>query len=273
MKKLRSRGVGALLVFFVAFMGLVCGTAPAGADEQGACEDVKLTGSGSVDFLSQYIWRGYALSAGSAVMQPSFTLGSHGFSFNVWGNFDTAQELFSQGAKWNETDFTGSYSRELFKNFTGTVGTIYYNLPNGRFDALEVYGGVAYAFPWFTVGFTTYREVTHTPGWWMQLDLSRNFPLPWCGMSVDLGMTFGYLVLLDDDTLVHPSGRLDSYSAFHSGTLNAGLRIPVLKWLTLTPKIGFAFPLTGEAADIIEANSWDGESTHVFGGLNITAAF
>jgi hypothetical protein len=263
----------------ILLMGFLCTAGPARADEQASpavpaapAED-KLTGSAGVDVLSQYIWRGYALSAHSAVFQPSTTLAYKGFSFNAWGNFDTNQALFRPGAKWNETDFTGTYTRELFKNFNAFVGSIYYNLYNARFDALEVFGGASYAFPWVTVAFTAYREVTHTPGWWLQLDVSRNFELPWYGMNVDLGMSFGYQALLDEDTLLDTSGRLGSYSAFHSGTLNAALHIPVYKWMTITPKIGFAFPLTGEAADIIEATSWDGQSTHVFGGVNVTASF
>jgi hypothetical protein len=85
--------------------------------------------SGYTDVLSQYVWRGYALSQDSAVIQPSMTVGYKGFSINIWGNFDTNskfQNNSSAGAKWNETDFTATYSREIYGGLSGTVGCIYY---------------------------------------------------------------------------------------------------------------------------------------------------
>jgi hypothetical protein len=103
--------------------------------EQPAAED-KPTASAGVDVLSQYIWRGFALSRNSAVLQPSVTVGYKGFSVNVWGNFDTGENAppsltTRKGANWNETDFTLGYSREIYKNdwlkaLTVNVGCIYY---------------------------------------------------------------------------------------------------------------------------------------------------
>ena len=58
--------------------------------EQPAAED-KPTASAGVDVLSQYVWRGFALSRNSAVLQPSVTVGYKGFSVNVWGTFDTGE--------------------------------------------------------------------------------------------------------------------------------------------------------------------------------------
>ena len=45
----------------------------------------------STDILSQYIFRGAALSKDSAVIQPSATVTWNGFSANIWGNFDTSR--------------------------------------------------------------------------------------------------------------------------------------------------------------------------------------
>lgn len=256
-------------------MGLITAGGKVSADDQAApapAED-KPTASVSVDFLSQYLWRGYALSAHSAVIQPSITAGYKGFSVNIWGNLDTDQNLFQNGAKWNETDLTASYTRELFKNFSGTVGTIYYSLENATYDSWEVFTGVSYNFPWFTLGLTSYREVSHNPGWWVQLDVGKNIPLPWCGMNLALGASLGYEILDDSSTVLDKAGRTGSYSAFHAATLSTALQIPVCKYVTIAPKIGVALPMSNAASANIEANSWDGDDTHVFGGLNITASF
>ncbi len=228
-----------------------------------------------VDALSQYIFRGVAFSKDSVVIQPSFTASYKGFAVNFWGNLDTDEaEGFGEGTdgtNWNETDVTLSYTHELFKGINGTVGTVYYSLVGD--DSFEVFGGLSYAFPWVNIALTAYREVGHFPGWWVQLDLSRNFPLPWCGMSVDLGTSFGYQTLDDDDTLLDSSGKEGDYSAFTAGTLSAALNIPLGKYLTLSPRIGYAFPLSNEASDRIEATSWDGDADHVFGGIRIAASF
>jgi hypothetical protein len=96
----------------------------------------------------------------------------------------------------------------------------------------------------------------------MQIDLSRNFKLPVYDMSIDLGVSLGYL-----DS--NPQGFAD----WHSGTVSAALNVPVGKYVTISPKVGVAFPLTSDASDNIKANSWDGEDTHVYGGIKLAASF
>ena len=57
-------------------------------------EEPRPTASVYVDFLNQYVWRGYALSDAhkGMVIQPSVTASYRGFSLNVWGNFDTVNK-------------------------------------------------------------------------------------------------------------------------------------------------------------------------------------
>lgn len=259
----------------------------AGAEEPKAPEESapKLTATVGADVLSQYIFRGVALSNDSAVIQPSVTVAFAGFALNMWGNFDTDQRnrnpnlaaFVKRNGKpsWNETDFTFSYTREVLKDFSLTGGTIYYILNNARFNAHEFYLGASYNLPWFTVAFTSYREISHAPGWWFQLDLTKSIPLPIIceGTSLDLGATLGYQIFNDDDTTLDLAGRTGDYSEFHSATLNAGLKIPVWKTVTVTPKLGVALPLTGASSRFIEGNSFDREDTHVYGGINIAATF
>ena len=152
-------------------------------------EAAKPSATFSTDILSQYIFRGAAQSKGSAVFQPAFTAAYCGFSANIWGNFDTARNSNNPfmplpcgttgQRKWSETDFTVSYTKELCKNFSVLIGNVYYGLqpPISNFDQDEIFGGVSYNFPWLTVAFTTYGEVTHGVDVWFQLDLTKSIPV------------------------------------------------------------------------------------------------
>lgn len=255
-------------VFFVlAALLFVVGAVDVRAED--VAEEERPAVSLYVDALSQYVFRGVAFSNDSVVLQPSMTVSYKGFSANIWGNFDTCEDcdekVFGESpgnANWNETDFTFSYTHELYKNLNGSIGGVYYALVGD--DSFEVFGGLSYALPWFTVAVTGYREVSHFPGWWLQFDISRNFPLPWYSMSVDLGATFGFQSQDADE---------GDYEAWHNGQVLAALNIPVCKWATISPRVGVSFPLTSDASEQIESLSWDGEDTHVFGGIRVAVAF
>jgi hypothetical protein len=235
------------------------------------------TASVYADVLSQYIWRGMAYSKDSAVIEPSMTASYKGFSLNVWGNFDTnakppGSPAPYKGATWTETDLTFSYTHTIYGDLSGSVGGIYYAYDSAP-DSFEVYGGLSYAFPWLTVGVTSYREVSHYPGWWVEFDFSRNFKLPWYDMSTDLGMSFFYLNSSDNDAYPDPSNPEKAFTGMLSGQLAASLNIPIGKYITVSPRIGYAFPLSHQANQEITFISWDHQANHVFGGLRIAAAF
>jgi hypothetical protein len=225
----------------------------------------KPTYSITTDFLSQYIFRGYALSRYSLVIQPTFAAGYKGFSINVCGNLDTDEAgsipNSTHSASWNETDLTLSYTRTLYGDLSGTVGYIYYGTIHVP-DTMEGYLGLAYALPWFTVGVRCYRDFYNAPAWWLELNLSRNFKLPWYGMNVDTALSLGYLDKLFED-----------FADLEMGQLSAALNIPLGKYIVVSPKIGLAFPLSDAASNDIIANSVDHQDTHVFGGLCILANF
>lgn len=277
-----TRGVG--IIVLCAVMGLGGSIARAqqyeAPKEEAKEEAPAVTANFYVDFLNQYVWRGYALSDAQKgmVLQPSATVSYRGFSVNVWSNFDTNDRnpvRPENGPSWNETDITLSYTYELVKNLNATAGFIYYVLDKVD-DSFEVYAGLSYTFPWLTVGVTGYREISHYPGWWVMLDLSKNIKLPCYDWSIDLGATFIYQD--SDDRGAYPSPpKFDvfdsAYSNFHAGILSAAVNFPIGKYFTISPKVGYSFPLSGEADDEIEALSWDHHDDHIWGGLRVTAAF
>jgi hypothetical protein len=257
-------------------------------DEQKAPEPAKPSVTLSTDILSQYIFRGAAQSKSSAVIQPSVTVTYLGFSANFWGNFDTSRNSNNPllvmpsdqvgNPKWSETDFTFSYTRELCKDFSFVIGDVYYGMQNplNKYDLNEIFAGVTYNFPWFSTAFTAYREVTHNPGLWLQLDLTKSIPLAMIceGASLDLGASFGYLILnRASTTTLDLQGDTGYYSDFHTAQLTAGLKIPVCKLVTISPKVGLWLPLTNDAENYLQANSVDSKATHFYGGINATASF
>jgi hypothetical protein len=264
-------------------------TAPAAPGDQKPPEEAaKPTATFSTDILSQYIFRGVAQSEGSAVFQPSFTVIYAGFSANIWGNWDVARNsnnhLFmplpagqSGNARWSETDFTVSYTKEVCKNFSVLIGNVYYGLqpPISNFDEDEIFGGVSYNFPWLTVAFTTYGEVTHSADVWFQLDLTKSIPVDMLckGATLDLGASFGYLMLLQNDNTLNLAGAMGTYSNFHTCQLTADVKFPINKYISISPKVGLWLPLTDAASDYLQANSLDSQSTHFYGGINLTATF
>jgi hypothetical protein len=244
-------------------------TAPvpgAASPGQPAAED-KPTASAGVDILSQYVWRGFALSRDSAVFQPSVTVGYKGFSFNVWGNLDSGENAPAalttrKGLNWNETDFTAGYSREIFKGeklkaLTLNVGCIYYAYdktlyPQG--DSFELYYGLVADFNIFKLGVQGNTEVFHYPGNWITVGISRDF------------------VAFPATPFSNPAS-FNSFSGPLSGQVYATLTIPINQYISISPKGGFWYGLGGNSTQVLKFGSWDGLHNHGYGGVNVNFAF
>jgi hypothetical protein len=276
------------------------GAAPEAKKEEAPAED-KPTASLGVDIFSQYIWRGIALSRNSAVLQPSITAGYKGFSLNVWGNLDTSENdpflappLNHRGLKWNETDFTFGYTRDLYsgeaiKAITANLGVIYYafdSTVNPQGDSFEIYWGLAADVNWFKLAATVNKEVFHYPGWWLTLGISRVFELPYkiqenSNINIEVGNNYVFLFSNDAASYPDPSNpNLNTaFSGPLAGQLYANFNIPVSKYVTITPKVGFWYALGGNSTALLSGNqnyaglSWDQQHNHIYGGLNVTFAY
>jgi hypothetical protein len=261
----------------------------AASPEQSAAEE-KPTASVGVDVLSQYVWRGFALSRASAVFQPSVTVGYKGFSLNVWGNFDSLEYpppalRNHKGAKWNETDFTFGYSREIYKNdwlkgLTVNLGCIYYAYDRALYpqgDSFEFYYGLVADFNYFKLGVQGNTEVFHYPGNWLTVGISRVFDLPWHKMTLELGHNFIFLFSRDFPAFPNePFSNPTSTKAFSgplTGQVYATLTIPVHKYISISPKGGFWYAAGGNSTQLLKFGSWDSKHNHAYGGVNVTFSF
>jgi hypothetical protein len=241
----------------------------------------------SMDFFTQYLWRGIALSRSSAVLQPSFTGTYKGISVNVWNNIDTSEHNpfglkhpNSGQMRWNETDLTVSYSREVITNFTLTGGFIYYILDsnNSAYNSLEVYTGADYKLPWFNFGVSVYREVNHFPGTYLQWYIHRAIDIPLMeGMNLDLFASWS--AEFSNDKAAYPvfdsQGNVENkfYQSLSAGNLAATLNIPLGKHVIFAPKVQYWYALGGQSTATLAGLSWDGKHNHVFGGANLTVNF
>jgi hypothetical protein len=212
--------------------------------------------SASVDIstLSQYVWRGYALSDDSIVIQPSVTVSYNNLSFNLWGNMDTDDPI-DNDTSFNETDMTLSYSWS-FDKLTVGAGYLYYALEGEDTQELFVSFGLDTLL---TPTLSVYKDIDTFPGWYYNLGISHSIAIT-DALALNLGASMGYM-----DT--------DGYDEFHDGAITASMSYAVNKYLTITPKVAYTLALTDESKDNIMATSWDGDDDHFYGGVSFAVAF
>jgi len=232
----------------------------------------------SVDVLSQYVWRGFALSDDSVVIQPSVTVSYRGAYVNFWGNYDTDRnnehDKSLDGADWNETDFTLGYTYDgLPYGLTLDAGSIYYALEGD--DSFELYLGLSATCPktGINFGLTVYREISHYPGTWVELSAGRDFELPWHRATLGLSASAMYLDSDDEGAYPDPDDADDAFSGWLYMQLGAEINIPVGRYLTVTPEVYYSFSLSDDADTLIEDGSWDNHHDHFFGGVRLSFSF
>jgi len=223
-------------------------------------EEASPTASGSMAFLSKYMWRGYELSDNSMVVQPSLTLEYKGFAFNTWANLDTDPEDGDAGL--NETDLTFSYDTSKGPLGLG-AGFIYYGLDSAD-DSQEFYVQIDYD-TLLTPTLIIYKDIKSFPGYYLNLGLSHSLSIT-DSIVLSLSGALGYYISNDDDVV--DKGTNDRYRGLQDGLLTASLSIPLTKYFTLTPTMSYAFPLSSRAEDSLGITSGE-----VFGGLTLSLLF
>lgn len=254
-------------------------------------EEEKPTADLSTSFSSAYIWRGYELSDGSMVIQPSMTVGYKGFAANLWGNLDTDQDkdIYPDNPDtmdFNETDFTLSYDGS-FKMVDYGVGWIYYALEGS--DTQEFYVSAALQ-TLLSPTLTIYRDTDAFPSTYITLGISHSFAVTE-KYSLDVGFVASYYDYDDEDDAADPDDvkkgdpNPDAYSALHTGVLSASMTFPVGEYFSITPEIYYSFPLSSDADDFLEQSNDhkgfdyaagdkpDGDTDFVYGGVTLSMSF
>jgi len=230
-------------------------------------EGPKVAGYASLDWMTNYVWRGQKLS-NSWVLQPSVGVSYGPFGANIWANYDSdskVDEGDSHG-EITETDITLTYTRTIDK-WTLGLGYIYYAF-SGANDTQEIYFTVSYDIL-LTPTLTVYWDYDEGQGVFAILGLSHTFDLG-KGLGLKLGGTASYnfnnmIMGFDSD------GK--DFSNFYNAELSAALTIPITKNLSITPKVAYSFPLSSDAKEAIKKISDDGDKDVFYGGVNLTLSF
>ena len=255
------------LVLGVAGLGLFAGVAMA--------EEEKPTADLTVSALSQYVWRGWAYSKDSMVLQPSMTIGYQGFAFNLWGNLDTDRwdTDGEDSNNWTETDMTLSYDWTMGP-VGFSAGYIYYAL-DAATDSQEVYLSASLD-TLLSPTLKVYRDIDHYAGWYATLGVSHSFPLKG-EIALDLGAQVSYLSADEASSYADPDNADDEYNDFHDGLLSASVTIPLNQYVSVTPQLYYSFPLSSDADDRLKADNLTGigksDSDFVYGGVAVSLAF
>jgi hypothetical protein len=218
--------------------------------------DVEFETQGAV--LSHYMWRGLRLSEGG-VFQPSATVGSNGFSANLWANYQFDPN------RWTEIDFTGTYAGEKQKvNYE--AGYIHYAVLDGL-DSDEIYGSIGHSDmlnPSFKVCF----DVNAGIGSYLQAGLEPSVPL---GKDAFLNFkAFAGYVIKNSYMGVNNAGR--EFSNFYNADFQISLTLPLGKNFSLEPMIGYSTSLSQNARQAIINTSVSPHGDALYGGATLTFA-
>ena len=251
MKTMKKIAVTAAVV-----ISMITGSIMLHAEERDSAKEpeAKVTGSASVAFYNQYVFRGYEIGKSGLVIQPSLSASYKGFTVAFWGNMDTNQRntqsaVFSnEGSKgWNETDLTLSYTYPIGK-LALTGGYTYYNLKYAE-ETEELF--ITAALDMLTKpSLSIYQDINSYKGTYINLSFAHSFPLP-KDITLDLGVSFGYEIGESDYwrtyDVVTADYRGSKYQGFHDGMVKAGFTIPVTKAFVIQPVVQYWFPLSKNA--------------------------
>lgn len=106
---------------------------------------VEVAGDVYLGVAGKYLWRGFDLSGGKAVMQGGGDLSAYGITLGVWSNMQLGDGDgdAQQGGEVTETDFTLDYTVGLGEFASLSFGNLHYSYNEPGADD-ELYAGVAF---------------------------------------------------------------------------------------------------------------------------------
>ncbi|MCK5286403.1 MAG: hypothetical protein KAJ59_01190 [Thermodesulfovibrionia bacterium] len=229
----------------------------------------EVTGSASVDVMSNYVWRGIKLSNGY-VVQPSVGITYGGFGANLWFNWDSdcnlGTDTCNDNGELTETDLTLNYSFSVDK-VSFDAGYIYYALEAAN-DTQEIYISAGYDVL-LNPAITIYYDFEEGSGAFIIASIGHSLDVS-KGIALNLGASASYNI---ENAVMGTDADSDEFSNFYNGELSVSLNIPVTDFLSVAPNIAYSFPLSNDAENAIEGLGDDGDSSIFYGGINLTLSF
>ena len=228
----------------------------------GILGDSGITVSGTLDYYSKYVWRGYTLDE-NPVVQPAINLSYRGLSLNLWTNMAVTNRNNSPSTS-NEVDITLSYSRDIGP-VTVSVGHISYQYPtssltNSAPSASEYYASASTSKLPVELGITYYKAY----------DSGGGSNGSYCSIDADKQFSMFEKYKITYKILAHYGMFKDYYDITTGGDYSLGGKfgIPLTAALSASPSIYYFAP-TGDLAD----SKIGAQNSGIYGGLSLAYSF
>ncbi|PCJ16958.1 MAG: hypothetical protein COB02_14930 [Candidatus Cloacimonadota bacterium] len=155
-----------------------------------AQEDTNLEFEAGVDYVTDYIWRGFTQSKNTNY-QPWLNWSTGNWSGSFWGTYDTGTQNYINdfSSDWLKVDSSFAYTwRQKKSSFE--LGYIYYAFHDDYFDTHEIYGKYTWEADFNPIA-SIYYDFDFNKGAYVSLDLSKSKKdRNW---EYEAGVNFGYL--------------------------------------------------------------------------------
>ena len=149
-----------------------------------AQDDVEPTISMSIDYVTEYVFRGVSFEAES--IQPGVELGLGNFAVGVWASSGLGSDSL---ADTDEIDFYAGYGWDLSDMVSARVGATWYHFPDGG-DTFEGYVGLGFDAP-LAPAITAYYDV-ELEALTLEAGIGHSFPAS-DTVSFDVGLVGGFV--------------------------------------------------------------------------------
>lgn len=230
----KTRKIGVVLAFVLALVVGVASVAPAA---------IEVEGDAYIGIFDKYLWRGFDLSGGNAVVQGGMDLYVGGFTLGYWSNLQLSSDADAgtSSGDMDETDFFIDYSFDLSEMVWGSVGNVLYAIDGGK-DTNEAY---------LAVGLNTLLNPSLTIYWdWVTADEDGLYYVLAIGHDIEvndaltLSLTASAGYNQDSDWLI------GSYSDFHNAEFGVSAEYALTEAISLSPTFIYSTPISDDAEDI-----------------------
>lgn len=226
--------IGLLISLLVLGSGLSYGS-------DGLLTNYGLEASGTLDYYSSYVWRGFTLDD-DPVIQPGFNVSGHGFTVSFWGSFDYGNK---DGLASDETDFIVDYTKS-FGDISVSAGNTVYGFPGGQTYSTELYVGLGLGKLPLDPGIIYYYDNGTGEGSYISVD----------GSLVISKLNIGLHIGINNELFIIGNGG--DYA------ITLGSEIQLTQKLTFSPAVGYSIPF-GDLEDKNDGN----QDSKLYGGFSI----
>ena len=238
-----------------------------------AQDEAGFSAEGSVDYFSQYIWRGLKLNTDS-VLQFNAQAGIWGLTAAVWLDMPLTRANGTRTAgKPDEIDFLLDFSRNIpgLNDIVGySVGIAHYRFMEYDDPTTEIYGGLNFNIP-SSPSITWNRDIGTIDGSYICLGLGHTFEnlVTWSD-SGSINLELNASVALG--TAAYNAGYFETEKTrFNDFTLNVALPINLKYGISIAPSFNTSTMLSKDIRDAYVYGNR--KPTSVWAGIKLSISY